>query len=1213
MIPVYFNGFKVTSLVDTGANTTIMSINTFNQMAPNQKPILNLSTTDMILADGRAVPIAGRGKMRIEMGPATLLHEVWVANIEPDAIIGIDVMKETECIIDPSRLQVQIGDTVLQSQPDPPPSVYTVRAAETVVIKPGHELILPGKLDNNSNVDSPCMIMEPDEGFSGRSNLMVARVAIHPVEGKSVPIRLANCSTEPQIIYKNTKVANCQVVEAVLEPNQEPPDGKISSNDYEGFPEHLTELLEDSSENLTAYQKAEVKSLLREYKDVFSTSKTDLGRSGIVRHKISTQSPPIRQAPRRLPIHKRNEAKEQVENMLNQGVIEPSASPWSSPVVLVKKKDGSMRFCVDYRKLNDVTKKDSYPLPRINDSLDRLEGAKWFSTLDLSSGYWQIEMDGQDMEKTAFATESGFFHFNVMPFGLCNAPATFERLMEQVLHGLQWEACLVYLDDIIVFGQTFEQEIQRLREVFQRMRDANLKLSPKKCTLFKKEVAFLGHVVSSEGVSTDPSKIAAVENWPRPTTVREVRSFAGLCSYYRRFVREFARIARPLHKLTEKGTRFEWTSECETAFNTLKMALTSSPILAFPQEAGTFILDTDASNDGVGAVLSQVQDGHERVVAYFSRALAKAERQYCVTRKELLALVAGVKHFHPYIYGSEFLIRTDHAALRWLMGFKNPEGQIARWLELLGTYNFKVQHRPGKQHGNADGLSRRPCEDCRHCERQEVKETPPHEEEENTPRIAAVTVDPPTSENLSEFTAAQRKDKILKQVIEWNMKGKRPEWEEVSPAGPRLKAYWLQWDRLDIRDGILMRRWENEKGDEVTWQIVVPESKKDEILKDLHDHKVAGHLGTTRTVKRIQERLYWTGYRRDVENWCKTCPVCGARKPPQQKPKAKMKQFNVGEPMERIAIDIMGPLPVTQNGDKYIMVVADYFTKWTEAYAIPDQTAETVAAVLVEEFICRFGTPVQIHTDQGRNFESNLFREVCRLLDIDKTRTTPFHPQSDGMVERFNRTLQAMLSKVVAPDQRDWDKWLPYVMMAYRSSTHVTTKYSPSEMMLGRNTRLPIDVLLPRPPDADDEGKTYADQLRDKMEKIHDLARHNVKAASDRQKANYDKRAIIRPHKAGDMVWLQNHATKKGLSPKLRQHWIGPYKILNKLSDVTYRIKKEPIGKPKVVHHNRLKPYCERLKPKAVSRKKSSAKTEAREMYPTFLRQRRPPKRYGYD
>src|ERR1700729_1521302 len=381
--------------------------------------------------------------------------------------------------------------------------------------------------------------------------------------------------------------------------------------------------------------------------------------------------PRLKQPPRRIPLAKREEVEEMLEDMQNQGIIEPSQSPWSSPVVLVKKKDGSTRFCVDFRRLNDVTKKDSFPLPRIDDTLDTLSGSQWFSTLDLKSGYWQVQLHPEDKEKAAFSTGTGLWQFNVMPFGLCNAPATFERLMEITLRGLTWKTCLVYLDDIIILGKTFDEHLKNVEEVFQKLRGAQLKLSPKKCHFFQKEVKYLGHLISEDGVKTDPEKTEAIQNWPIPKNKHEIRSFLGLCTYYRRFIKSFADIARPLHKLTENNNSYDWTEECEMAFEKLKAALCNPPVLSYPEPAQMFIVDTDASNSSIGGILSQIQNGQEKVIAYFSKVLSKPERNYCVTRKELLAIVKTLEHFHKYLYGQKFLLRTDHASLKWLLQFKN--------------------------------------------------------------------------------------------------------------------------------------------------------------------------------------------------------------------------------------------------------------------------------------------------------------------------------------------------------------------------------------------------------------------------------------------------------------------------------------------------------------------------------------------------------------
>ena len=478
-------------------------------------------------------------------------------------------------------------------------------------------------------------------------------------------------------------------------------------------PGHLQDLLQRAKSSVNDDAHPKISKLLSDYEDVFSKGDHDIGKTDRVKHSIHTTCPaPIRQCPRRPAIGERDEIDKQVKDMLDRGIITPSTSPWASPVVLANKKDGTKRFCIDYRKLNNFTVKDSFPLPRIDESIDSLSGAKYFCTLDLASGYWQVPLDDDAKLKSAFVVPGGLYQFEVMPFGLCNAPSTFERLMESILAGLQWKILVIYLDDIIVYGSTVDETLDRLEIVLQRLRSAKLKLKPKKCHLFQTQVLYLGHVVSENGVHTDPEKTEKVNNWPQPKTPTEVRSFLGLASYYRRYIEGFSSIAKPLTALTEKDRNFNWTPECEEAFRLLKHKLVTAPILAYPQISEPFILDTDASNYAIGAVLSQNQDGDERVIAYASRTLSKPEQNYCVTRRELLAIVNFLKHFRHYLYGQEVLVRTDHGALRWLLNFKNPEGQIARWLEVITQYRLTIKHRPGRVHSNADGLSRRPCSQC---------------------------------------------------------------------------------------------------------------------------------------------------------------------------------------------------------------------------------------------------------------------------------------------------------------------------------------------------------------------------------------------------------------------------------------------------------------------------------------------------------------------
>jgi hypothetical protein len=641
----------------------------------------------------------------------------------------------------------------------------------------------------------------------------------------------------------------------------------------------------------------------------------------------------------------------------------------------------------------------------------------------------------------------------------------------------------------------------------------------------------------------------------------------GLCTYYRRFVPDFSHIAKPLHRLTEKGQQFHWSPECENAFLTLKRNLVSAPILSYPNPDQTFIIDTDASNTGMGAVLSQVQDGVEKVIAYFSKTLSKPERNYCATRKELLAIVTSIDHFHHYLYGRNFLLRTDHAALRWLLNFKTPEGQLARWIQKLQQYDFEIQHRRGKSHGNADALSRRPCSDkCKHCSRAEE-----HYSYGEMKQVSEI-ISTPDPWSPSEIRKCQLEDKDIKPIIDWKEKSERPSWQEVSPLSTITKCYWAQWDSLELKEGVLYRRWESEDGKNTRLQMVLPKSRVQTVLQETHNGSTGGHFGVNKTLAKTRQRFYWAKNREDVEKWCKQCDACASKKGPRTRSKGKLQIYNVGAPFERIAIDVMGPLPRTDNENRYLLVVMDYFTKWPEVYPIKDQEAETVAEALVNNFISRFGVPQELHSDQGRNFESKLFRGMCNLLGINKTRTTPLHPQSDGMVERFNRTLSQHLALYVDDHQRDWDKHLPLFLLAYRSATHETTGHTPSMLLFGREVRLPIDLVTGRPNDIPLGVDEYTDNLQKKLEDVHHYVRDRIKLTSRRMKTRYDVHASGPLFKEGDLVWLYNPQRKKGFSPKLQRHWEGPYKIVKRVNDVVYRIQRGS-SKCKIVHVDRLSPY----------------------------------------
>ena len=456
-------------------------------------------------------------------------------------------------------------------------------------------------------------------------------------------------------------------------------------------------------------QEQELEEIIKRYQEICAVGDMKLGKTNIVKHKINTgDNKPIAQNPYRADIGRRKIIKEEIKKMFKNGIIRKSSGPWASPVVIVEKKDGSKRFCVDYRQINDITITDAHPIPRIDDLLEQFREANWFSSLDLASGYWQIEMDEKDREKTAFTCHLGLFEFNVMPFGLKNAPPTFQRMMNEILGDWLDEFVVVYIDDIMIYSGTFEEHMEHIERVLNKLKECNLMIKLKKCRWCEQNIEFLGHVVGKDGLKPDPSKIEKVKGIKEPTTVTQVRSFLGLCSYYRRFIKGFSKIAKPLNELLKKNKRFEWKERQQKAFEKLKEKLIEYLILTYPDYGREFILITDVSGEGLEAVLTQLnEEGKETVIAYASRNLKEAEKNYPITEQECLAIVWGVEYFNKYLVDRKFTIVTDHSALKTLKTAKIPKsGRRARWMMNLQQYDFEIKHRSGKSNSNADALSR---------------------------------------------------------------------------------------------------------------------------------------------------------------------------------------------------------------------------------------------------------------------------------------------------------------------------------------------------------------------------------------------------------------------------------------------------------------------------------------------------------------------------
>ena len=871
------------------------------------------------------------------------------------------------------------------------------------------------------------------------------------------------------------------------------------------------------------------KPILVEYQDLFVTKP---GVTKAACHLIPTNGPPVRVPPRRIPAHYRSDVERQIHDMLKMGIIEESSSPWMAPAVFVPKKNGDIRICIDYRELNKRTIKDAYPLPLPDEVQDRLAGSTVFTTLDLQNGYWQVPVHPQDYEKTAFCPGPGMglYQFRRMPFGLTGAPSSFQRVMDAIFRGLPFVT--TYIDDVLIHSSSKQEHLDHLRQALARLKQAGLTLRGKKCHLGMAKVTYLGHVFSGAGMSPDQTKTKVVDDWPTPTDVSGIRKFLGLSSYYRRYIPRFSEIAAPLNDLTQKGVSFSWDEKCQKAFSDLKQNLTHAPILTYPcldYNASPFTLQTDASSSGVGAVLEQ----DNRVICYASRTLSKSERQYSVIQRECLAVVYAMKQFRHYLLGRPFHLVTDHAPLQWLSAQK-MEGMLCRWALAMQEYDFTIKYRKGSQNSNADALSR--------------LEMP-----------SMLNVNAAISLSLSpakvEIYGAQKQDTVLKEVRKALLNSTTPPRNTLWNTYP-LRRYKQLWSQITLVDDIICRSYCPGPSNEVISVPLIPIALQKDALIRNHDNPSAGHQGGEKTLQRLRQEAYWVNMAQDVEKHCQECLKCQQSKQPKPT-RAPMTSIPIGRPWEMIAVDIL-ELPVSSSNNRYLLVIQDYFTKWAEAIPMKDQTASRITNEIVK--VCSlFGIPKILHSDQGRNFESTILRQTLQVFGIKKSRTTAYHPQGDGMVERFNRSLLQLLRSYVEK-QEDWEKYLPMMLFAYRTAVHSSTGVTPFMLMFGRQ---PNSLATFAPANGYDPD-SYQAQLKLKLAELYDLVEVNLAAESRRQREMFNKHSAQRSLTTGDKVWLSIPTAGK-LQPK----WDGTWEVRSVKNPITIEITDG--NRTKTVHVNRLR------------------------------------------
>jgi len=1068
----------------------------------------------------------------------------------------------------------------------------------------------------------------------------------------NIPIQLANCGEEPVVIRKGTYLG--QVHEAIQKPTTVEIDlGQKAQHQPEDLPDGYSE--EDVTKLIDTLKIRELDigeehignliKLIRKYASVFARTSEEVGQVRLMKVGIDVQGhPPIRVKPYRVSPTERGIIKVEVEKMLSSGVIEPSTSAWASPVVLVPKPDGSVRFAIDFRKLNEVTRKETYPMPNIQDYLDVLRGNEYFTIADGQQAYFGLPMDENSQPLTAFICHLGQYEFLKMPFGLCNAPAIYQRLMSSMLQGMLWEECLVYLDDICLMSATVEQHLERLERLFQRLTAAGILLKPSKCHLLQRSIKLLGHVIDRDGTRPIGAKVKAIHNF-KISSRADLHTFLGMTGYYSQYCKDYAEVSIPLRKLLHGKGPFSMDTEHEIAIIQLKNVLVSEPVLAHPDWDLPFQIHCDASNYAIGVVLCQIIDGKERVIGYYSRLLRDAEKKYNTTQKECLAVVWAVKKLRPYLYGRPFIVKTDHASLKWLLNLKDHNGRLMRWALLLQDYTYVIMHRAGKAHANADALSRLIQLGClesqqtvgqssaapqdkpeqhfmssianavlrsqddpygvkqrqRAKEAEELQRKKEEEEKEKEQRQGAQEMlkegeafqlkkktgvlllgDETEADQVYDQMARwikqeQQKDPVLKSILKHFTRETRQDY--VTDAGTvyRLKNHLLHLAKTHttIRGVKEQREF-----------LLVPKTLQMEVIRLHHDHPTAGHFGVLKTLKRLQQSYAWDGMATMVEKYVRSCIPC-QRNNQKELSNAVPKPVIPSGPFDIVSLDCIR-LPDSIHGNTYVLVAIDYFTKYSNTYVLDGKpsTANTMRALV--KYLEQHALVRTFRCDQGSEFTNSCFKEACFQLGIELQPIPTEHHRANGLVERFNRTLQNALCKVMdeSVQMNLWEEYVSWVTLAYNTSFHASIQDTPFFLVYGRHAILPGDLWM--------FSRAHIDQDRDatnlsiyKRDMVARFAYTYARAQGYLQKY-YDRMLLKAEQKnkvtfdVGDEVWVYQPEVqqKEGVRRKLSYQWHGPLVIADKHpdSDVLYRVYLENRARRTegFIHVNRSKKYVTR-------------------------------------
>lgn len=979
-------------------------------------------------------------------------------------------------------------------------------------------------------------------------------------------------------------------------------------------------------------EKCIIKKLVADYNDIFYLDGDGFSFAKNCEHRIPTTPGinPINTRQYRIPIHQKAIAEEKVEQLLKDGVITPSTSLWNSPLLVVPKKSSTdekkYRLVIDYKNVNKQTETETFPMPSLDEELGKMKGCKYFSTLDVEAAFHQIKLRESDHEKTAFTLNNRKYEYKRMPFGLKGSPITWQLYLTTILSVLTFSNIMAYMDDILTYSKTIDGHTKSLINIFECLRQNNLKLKTDKTKLFAREVLYLGHVINEDGVRPNPKNVEVIKKFPRPNNVKEIQRFVGMASYFRKYIHQFAGKAKSLHNLCKKNVAFVWSPECDESFESLKIALCSAPVLAFPDYSRKFYISTDASFHSVGGYISNDPPPNDRPIEFFSKTLSMCQQNYSTTHKELLAIVMAIEQFAHYIWGKSFVVHTDHEALTYLFSQNKVGSRLLRWKLMLSEYDFEILYRKGKNNVVSDCLSRIPKAEvkCFHL----VKNTAIRaimnvvtrsRAKENAITDSSKTADKPNvsfymNEEPSITLDTKKYEKILwliddktnisfkklqlkiKQKIDFNANTKY-ELQKINDYFEMIFVSKIGFDISDLQTAVMeffgecmennieriainigMTTFKNVfeikmmlknifKNSNISITLfmgsqieVYDVNDINEILRSYHASILGGHRGFERMKNSIRKFYTWTTMSTDIKNYIENCPVCEKTKVHKHTHTPLQITSVASAPFEKIYIDFVGEInPNSDEGHKHIFSISCDLTKYVIMIPVFDCTALTAARAIVEEVCLVFNFPKIIVSDNGPAFIAELFKQMAVLLKIKHTKTTAYHPSSNGSIERYHRTLGHYIRAYTQKEKSAWHRYLRYFIFSYNNTVHTSTGFSPHMLVFGFDVKIPDSVKNAR---MDYNYDSYRHELIEKLKDAHERAKAMIQERKAKNKEYHDGRAHKTLNLSRNDLVLKKVEVKKN---KFDEPYSGPYRVEKIISDAVTQIK---IGRKSVIVHN---------------------------------------------